>query len=56
MLFDVGPLVAMYCSIFCGHTADAIVSKDMFTFCCTIYSNLWPGAHLLVTVAAAPFG
>jgi N-acetylglutamate synthase-like GNAT family acetyltransferase len=22
--------------------------------CCTIYSNLWPDAHLLVTVAAAP--
>jgi hypothetical protein len=24
--------------------------------CCTIYSNLWPGAHLLVTVVVAPFG
>jgi hypothetical protein len=24
--------------------------------CCTIYSNLWLDAHLLVTVAAAPFG
>jgi hypothetical protein len=23
--------------------------------CCTIYSNLWLGAHLLVTVAVAPF-
>jgi hypothetical protein len=24
--------------------------------CCTIYSNLWHGAHLLVTAATTPFG